>query len=270
MSTATFPAPIARLSRPHSRHVVVVRAEWTKLRTLRATWLTLAIAIAASLALGLLATLSDARSWDTKPLEERLTFDPTSTSLVGVLFGALVLGALGVRAITAEYSTGMIRTTAAAMPNRASIVLAKVVVTAAATFVAALVANAGGFAAGQAVLREEGIGVSTLNGDGMRAIVLGAVAVSAFAVIGVGLGTIVKRAALANILIALVVIGGQLVGTAIPSASQRYLPFSALQASVTVHRTGDLLPAAAATALLVGYALVTVAVATFVIERRDV
>ena len=270
MSSATFPTSAYPLTRPHTHRFVAIRSEWMKLRTLRATWLTLAIAVAASLALGLLATLSDARSWETKPLEERATFDPTSTSLVGVLFGALVLGALGVRAITAEYSTGMIRTTAAAMPHRSSIVAAKVVVTATVPFVTALIANAAGFTAGQAVLRNEGIGVSPASGDGITAIVLGAVAVSAFAVIGVGLGTIVKRAALANILIALVVIGGQLVGTAIPSASQRYLPFSALQASVTVLRTGDLLPAAAATALLVGYALVGVAVATYVIERRDV
>lgn len=267
--TTTLPTPTLHLAPPRHR-LDAVRAEWTKLRTLRATWLTLAVAVAASIALGLLATLSDARNWDTMTAAERATYDPTSTSLVGVLFGALVLGALGVRTVTAEYSTGMIRTSAAAVPSRSNILWAKVAVTAVTTFVVALPANLAGFAAGQAVLRREEIGVSTTDADGLTAVVLGAVAVSAFALIGVGLGVIVKRAALANILIALVVIGGQLVGSAIPSESQRFLPFSALQASVTVVRDGALLPPSVAVVMLVGYAVVLIGIGTLLIERRDV
>jgi ABC-2 type transport system permease protein len=251
-------------------HAVAVRAEWTKLRTTRASWLAIGIAIVASVALAILGTLSDARAWDEMTAQERLAFDPTSTSLIGVLFGALVLGALGVRTITSEYSTGMIRTTAAAIPNRSHIVLAKAAVVAVVTLVASLAANLAGFLLGQTILNREDIGVSIGDRDSVVAIVLGATAVTAFAMIGVGLGTLVKRASVANILIALVVIGGQIVGSAIPSASQKYLPFNALQASVTVERGDDLLAPLPAVGLIVVYALAALTAATIVIGRRDV
>ena len=46
-------------------------------------------------------------------------------SMIGLLFAAVVLGALAVRTITAEYSTGMIRATFAARPARRAVLAAK-------------------------------------------------------------------------------------------------------------------------------------------------
>jgi ABC-type transport system involved in multi-copper enzyme maturation permease subunit len=272
MTTTSIPSANIALATPAPTPVPIhaVRAEWAKLRTLRATWLTLSISVVAGIALGGLGSLSDARAWDDMTAEERLAHDPTSTSLIGVLFGALVLGALGVRTITSEYSTGMIRTTATAQPNRSLILWSKLAVVASVTFVIAAGGNVAGFSLGQAALGTKDIGASITSADSLVAIVLGTVAVTSFAIIGLGLGTIVRRAAVANILIAVVVIGGQLVGSAIPSDSQRYLPFNALQASVTVKRGDDLLPPGAAVAFLVGYAAIAIAGATLVLRRRDV
>jgi ABC-type transport system involved in multi-copper enzyme maturation permease subunit len=201
---------------------------------------------------------------------QQASFDPTSTSLVGVLFGALVLGALGVRTITAEYASGMIRTTAAAIPRRAGILFAKVAIVATSTLLAALAANLAGFTVGQRILHSKLIDVPLTDSESISAIVAGALAVTAFAVMGVGLGAIVQRAAVANILMALVVIGGQLFGSAMPMASQKYLPFSALQASVTVQPADGLLSPLAAVVVLGGYAVAVVVAALFLIERRDV
>jgi ABC-type transport system involved in multi-copper enzyme maturation permease subunit len=247
-----------------------VRAEWTKLRTVRAAWLTMSIAIAAAIILSLLNSLSDVRTWDELPLDERLAYDATSTTLVGVLFGALALGALGVRTITSEYSSGMIRSTMAAVPRRADVLIAKVLVVTGSTLVVSLIANVAGFTIGQGVLRTEGIHASAGDADSLAAMALGALAVSAFAATGVGLGALVRRASVANILIALVVIGGQIVGTAVPSSSQRFLPFNALQATVTVHRGDDLLPPLQATTFICVYATVAVLAAAVVLNRRDV
>jgi ABC-2 type transport system permease protein len=262
-STFTF-APRRRV-RPTALH-----AEWTKFRTLRSTWLVLGISIVASVALSAVASASDVRNWDDMSTTQQAAFDPTSTSLVGVLFGALVLGALGVRTISSEYATGMIRTTAAATPRRAHILGAKTALVAVTTLLAALVANAAGFLTGQRILSSEQIGVSIRERASIDAIVAGAIAVSAFAVIGVGLGAIVRRAAVANILMALVVIGGQLFGSAMPLTAQKYLPFSALQASVSVNSSDDLLSPFPAVLVLVAYATATVVAAMYLVERRDV
>lgn len=267
-TTITVATPAAAAS-PQLR-LPATRAEWTKLWSLRATWAAMGVSVIAALALAGLATASDVRNWSTMTPAERVGFDPTSTSLIGVLFGALVLGALGVRTITSEYSSGMIRTTATAVPRRSHIIASKVVVVATATFVVALGANVAGFGVGQAVLGSEGIGVSLADRDNVLAVVLGAVAVSGFAVIGVGLGTIVQRASVANILIALVVIGGQVVGSSVPTASQRFLPFNALQASVTVVRDDDMSSPAVATAFIAAYAVAAVLAAAYVLGRRDV
>jgi hypothetical protein len=249
--------------------VAAVRGEWTKFRTLRSTWLTSVLCIVASVALAALASASDANEWPDMDAAERAAYDATSTTLVGVLFGALVLGALGVRSTAGEYGTGMIRTTAAAVPRRPAIVTAKVSVTALAALLVALVANVAGFAVGAQVLRTASIDVALDRAAGV-AIVAGAVAVTSFAVMGVALGAIVRRAAVANIVLALVVIGGQLVGSALPSSSRRFLPSSALQATVTVERTGELLTPLAAVVALAVTATGMVGVAVVLVRRRDV
>ena len=270
MSTTTIPSPTFTLAPTGSARAAALRAEWTKLRTLRSVWATMAISIVASVSLAALSAGSNARDWKDMTAEERLAFDPVSVSLLGVLFGALVLGALGVRTMSSEYSTGMIRSTAAAIPRRARFLLSKVIVVAGSTFLVALLANITGFVIGQAALRGENLDVSITADGSIAAIVAGAVAVSAFAVIGVGLATIVKRASVANILMALVVIGGQLVGTAMPPSAQRFLPFNALQASVSVKRSEELLAQGVALGFIVGYATVAVVVAALMLQRRDV
>ena len=54
--------------------------------------------------------------WHTMTAQQRQLFDPASASMSGVMIAAVVLGALAVRTVTAEYSTGMIRATFTAMP----------------------------------------------------------------------------------------------------------------------------------------------------------
>ncbi len=268
-TNALAPAALTAPS-PPSPFGAAVRAEWIKLRSVRATPIALVISIAAAVTLALLNSLSDVRAWDEMTPGDRLAYDPASTALIGVLFCSLVLGAMGVRVITSEYATGMIRTTMTAIPSRPHVVLSKLVVVAGATAGVGLCANVIGFLVGQAVLSQEHIGVTIAERDSIAAVVLGALAVASFAAAGLGIGVIVRRASIANILIALVVIGGQIVGTAIPAASQRFLPFNALQATVTINRNDDLLSPVQALGFIVGYAAIALCGAIFVIRRRDV
>src|SRR3954452_17298624 len=91
------------------------RMEWIKLRSLRSSWWTLAatIAGAAGIAVAVGANSKDALS------------DVTNNLLAGVAPGLLLIGALGVLTMTGEYSSGMVRATLAAVPNRPLLLAAK-------------------------------------------------------------------------------------------------------------------------------------------------
>ncbi len=52
-------------------------------------------------------------------VKQRADFDPTSSALIGVLFAALIFGALAIRSMTSEYTTGMIRVTFRPPPTAA-------------------------------------------------------------------------------------------------------------------------------------------------------
>src|ERR1700712_6088329 len=136
MNTATFTIDATNLT-PTASPVRTpkigraVKAEWTKLRTLPSTWRSAVIATVLSIALGTILCISQAQQWTNMTAQQRLTFDPTSCSLFGVVFvGAMLLAALGVRSVSAEYSTGMIRATFTATPTRRRGLAAKAGVTA--------------------------------------------------------------------------------------------------------------------------------------------
>ncbi len=224
MSTATHTidathftpaAPPART--PRIRRIA--KAEWTKLRTLPSTWRTAVMAIVISVALGAILCLSQVQQWAKMTAGQRQMFDPTACSLFGVVFvGAVLLAALGVRAVTAEYVTGMIRSTFAATPTRRRVLAAKAGVTAAFVFPVALLTAVVSFEVGQRVFAGKHLEVSFAHPGVLQAVVFGALAVSLIAVIGVGLGGLIRHTAAATTALVLVIVGGV---TARPAASGR-------------------------------------------------
>lgn len=267
MTTTTYFTPAAP-----ARSVALARtfkAEWTKLRTLRSTWITVGVSAAASVALAAIACASLASTWKDMSPKQRALFDPTSQSLVGVLFATLILGSLAVRSMTSEYSSGMIRVTFAAISERRRVLTAKAAILAATTFVVAIVANVVSYLVGQQILSSQHIESSFGDAGVWRAIVFGALAVSVFAIIGLGLGTMLKRTAAATTTLSLIVIGGQLIGLAMPEGARKYLPSSALQAVVSIKQAPELLSAGTAMMILAGYAVAAFTLATMLVERRD-
>ena len=85
-------------------------AEWTKFWTVRSTMWTLVAMAVAVLGLCVLATCT------IRP--DEIIGDPTRRSLVGIFLGQLIFGVLGVLVMSAEYGTGSIRSTLAAVPRR--------------------------------------------------------------------------------------------------------------------------------------------------------
>src|SRR5688572_27249736 len=98
----------------------LVRAELTKLRTLRATVVTLAAAIAVGAGLSLLVSRALRTADDDR-------FDALFAAFYGLTLAQIALVALAVQAIGAEYRSGSIRASLAAVPRRGAFFAAKVV-----------------------------------------------------------------------------------------------------------------------------------------------
>lgn len=102
-----------------------VHAEWIKFWTVRSTWWTLAATVVVMAGIAALAAWGTASGIDGEPLEP---MSLVSLMTSGKSLAELTIAVLGVLAITGEYSTGMIRSTFAAVPRRTSILAAKAVV----------------------------------------------------------------------------------------------------------------------------------------------
>ena len=247
-----------------------VKAEWTKLRTLSSTWRTAVIAIFMSIVLGAILCISQAQQWTSMTAQQHRTFDATSCSLFGVVFvGAMMLAALGVRSVTAEYSTGMIRSTFTATPTRRRVLAVKAGVTAAFVFPVALLADVVSFEVGQRFFTAKHLQVSFSHPGVLQAVVFGAVAVSLIAVMAVGLGGLIRHTAGATTALVLLIVGGVTLGQLLPAGLRQYVPGTAFQAAVTVNHSAGLLKPGAAIAVLAAYAAIAFTAASIRIGHRD-
>jgi ABC-2 type transport system permease protein len=170
------------------------RMEWIKLRSLWSTGWILAIFAASMVGLAILAL--GFQDQQLSPAE-LATFDPTQAGFQGLLIGVPAIGILGVLAITGEFSSGLIRTTLAAVPGRPQVLAAKAAVLAAVTLVAGEVLAFAAFFAGEAFLASSKPHASLGQAGVARAILLGGALPCLFALIGLGLGALVRHTAVA-------------------------------------------------------------------------
>jgi ABC-2 type transport system permease protein len=178
--------------------MTALRAEWTKLRTVRGTVWALAATLVVSIALtALIATFFHT---DGGPVRGDSPQDTVLISLSGTLVSQIIVAALGVVAITSEYATGTIRATFAASPRRYVVLAAKAGVLAAAVLGAGLLASLGSFFAGSAILPSGGFtpanGYETLSladGATLRAVTGGALYLALLALLGLGIGAIARQ-----------------------------------------------------------------------------
>jgi ABC-2 type transport system permease protein len=194
MTTATL-VPEATTGAGTVTQVRVVASEWIKLRTLRSTFWSFAAAAAFIIGLGMLFTSFQANNWNQRPIVERLLFDPTQVSLRGTYLAQLAIGVLGVMAVTGEYSTGMIRATLSAVPRRLPVLWAKLAVFGAVVFGVMVVATLIAFEIGQALLSSTHAQATLSSPGALRAVIGGALYLSVLAMLGVGLGFLIRNTA---------------------------------------------------------------------------
>jgi len=124
--------------------------------------------------------------------------DTVKQTLAGTFAGLIVVVVIGVMFITAEYRRGLIRTTLAASPRRGRVLAAKAIVLGAVTFAAGLVAVAIVIPLGEHLLHENGNPILPLSVLTATRVVAGTAALLAVAaVLGLAVGTLLRRSAAA-------------------------------------------------------------------------
>jgi len=242
-----------------------IRSEWTKLRSVRSTWICLAVIVVGSIGLSALVS-----------------------NVVGVL-GALV--------ITSEYATGSIRTTLSTTSRRTTVLAAKLLVIGAVVLVVSEVTSFASFFTGQVVLLAHGgkalpagstiidqvrsstIPVVSITSAGAaRAVFLAGVYLLLLTLLACGLGFILRHtagaiSAFVGILLVLPLVV-DILPSSFSSSFERYLPsnLGLAMVVVTTRKTdfaGVLLTPWAAAGLLALYTAVVIVVATVLLVRRD-
>ncbi|NED58856.1 ABC transporter permease, partial [Micromonospora aurantiaca] len=104
-----------------------IAAEWWKLRSVRSTYVVLAVT-AAFTGFVLLLAFQMAHVWDGLPADRRDDLLLRPLQELGGWGASLCLAILGVVSVTSEYRTGMIRASLVAMPGRRTLLLAKAAV----------------------------------------------------------------------------------------------------------------------------------------------
>lgn len=267
-TTAALTTPPVPLDRPghHAGLRHAVRAEWTKLATLRSTKWALAVTVVGTVLVSFLST-NGARHQSAGFYQH---FDPTNQALAGLAIGSLVIGILGVLSMTGEYGSGTIRSSLSAQPRRAVFFGAKAAVFAAFALVVGTVMTFVAFFVGQAVL-SGGAPTAMLSDPGvLRALLESAAYLALLALFGLGIGAIIRHSAGAiatfvGCTLLLPVILHEVAGN-----PNRFLPETIYANSVAaVVPQTDALTSTEGFLLMVAYALLALFVGGAVLNRRD-
>jgi ABC-type transport system involved in multi-copper enzyme maturation permease subunit len=251
----------------------VTRSETTKLFSLRSTRYSLAATLLLIIGIGLLACIVFESRWPQLSAADKHDFHPLSVSLAGINFAQLAIGVLGVLVITGEYSTGMIRSTLAAVPTRLPVLWAKAAVFAAVAFAISLPATVLVFLVGQAILSGEHINIALSHPGVERALIGAPLFLTAMGLFGLGLGAIIRStaggiAALAAIVFVLPPIVG-LLPTSVANSIDPYLPSNAGGAIWTINPDPGTLAPWAGFGIFCAYVAIVIAGAAVLLVRRD-
>ena len=247
----------------------VIRSEWIKFWSVRSTSITLVAAGLATIAFGMI--FSAVAESDDAAGPASLLSDPVDIALGGIRLTEMIIGVLGVMFVAGEYSTGLIRTTFAAVGRRSRVITAKVAVLAAGVFAVGSVAVTGAIVAGQAVYGGDEATVAVTE---VWEVVLGtSLYLTGIALIGVALGFILRSTAGGiGTLVGGVFIGPNLLNLlpeSITDVFLEYLPSEAGSAMMTRVSDPDLLSRGAGYAVFGAWVVGLLAVAGVLVSRRD-
>jgi ABC-2 type transport system permease protein len=282
MSTAVSTAAVTDDARDEAPYVpapsgrvlpAVIGSEWTKIRSVRSTICSLLATFGITVGLGVLFCVAYVSRYDRLSLNERLTFDPTAQSLRGLFLAQIALGVLGVLVVSAEYATGLIRTTLTAVPQRRIFLAGKAAVFGSTALLVGMASAFTAFFAGQAVLNSKQLGVGLGDPSVLRAVLGAGTYLTIVGLLGLAIAAIVRRTTGAIATLFALVLVLPLLARALPSPWNtniaKFLPSDLGAALFNVRPDSNLLSPGTAFAVALIWLLVSFSIAAVVIVRRD-
>jgi ABC-2 type transport system permease protein len=280
MTTLTTDPGPAVADRRVSRHTEgltfarVVASEWVKFRTLRSTVWTLAVTVVLMVGIAVLAAWGMTEEGGLAGGSGVGAFATTA----GWNVAQLSVAVLGVLIITGEYTTGMVRSTFAAVPTRLPALAAKAIVLAGTVLVVSLLSVGLAVVATGPFLSGTALAIDLGDGETLRVLGGTALYLTGIALLALAFGALLRHSAgaLAAVLGLLLVV--ETVFSLIPLAFFRevspYLPSTAgsqvmLPEALAGEMGGGTLGPWQGYGIMLGWVAVILAIAAALMRRRD-
>ncbi|MET4095263.1 ABC transporter permease [Arthrobacter sp. UYCu712] len=260
----------------------VLNSEFIKFRTLLSTLILLGSTVLVVVGFGALS------AWGTGQFAEAASSDPQAAAAFaaqggdlavgvptsGIAFAQLILGSLGVLLMSSEFTTGMARSTFAAVPRRTPAFAAKLLVvmviafalTAASVFLAGLVSLP--------ILDNYNLKLDLASSQSVKLLLVNSLYVAAVAAIGMSLGALVRNSAGGIMslvgLFFVAPIAFQLIPGDFFVEARKYLPGNTVEPLTALQHVPDTLEAWQAALVLGAWVVIPVVLAAVLLKKRDV
>jgi ABC-2 type transport system permease protein len=207
----------------------VLTSELTKLRTTRATYVEVALAIIIALAMTALISVAIGSTFDEWSSDDVASWEPVFVGFFGITFGGIVLMILGVTVVSSEYTSGMMRLTFTTTPRRGRLLAAKLAAITIVSLGAGAVIVFGTFAVGQWILGLYGTPTDSITeGETLRVLIASWALTPLYPVIGACIAAVARSTAPALTAVLTLFFAPLIFGPLFPSSWQenvlRWLP----------------------------------------------
>ena len=253
----------------------VLLSEWTKLRSVRSTAWSLGAGILLTIAFPVIFAFVTSSHWGTMSPQDRASRHPLDIALAGVNVAQLAIAVLGVLLISAEYSTGSIRSTFTAVPKRLLVLWAKLLDYAAVSIVLMVPAVLVSFFASQAILgRHDILQISFSQAGVARSVLGGALYVMLVGTFALAIGAIVRNTAGGIAAFAAIFFVLPPLMFVLPrrwnDAISQYLPSEAGRQLFALQHAAHTLRPLTGGLVFAGYCAAAIVIAAVLLVRRDV
>ena len=260
----------------------VLNSEFIKFRTLLSTLILLGSTMLVMVGFGALA------AWSTGQFREQMASDPEAAAQMaaqggdiavsaptsGIAFAQLILGSLGVLLMSSEFTTGMARSTFAAVPKRIPAFVAKFVVVVVVSFLLTGVSTLLAGLVSVPILDNYNLSLDLASSQSVKLLIVNSLYVAAVASIGMSLGSIIRNSAGGIMslvgLFFVAPIAFQLIPGDFFEEARKYLPGNTVTPLTAVEHLDGNLEVWQAALVLGAWVVVPAVLAMILLKKRDV